>query len=81
MNIPNVKHFSHKLVERTKHHIKKVSQFIYEKGDPDFVDERKKEEPKEESFFDYFLNFFKRWEGSYIFSSLNKLLTQVSIIS
>ena len=42
MNIPNVKHFSHKLVERTKHHIKKVSQFIYEKGDPDFVDERTK---------------------------------------
>jgi len=60
VNIPNVKHLRHKIRERAKHHIQKVSKLIYEKGDPDFVDERKKEEPKEESFLDYFFNFFKR---------------------
>jgi len=29
-------------MKKAKHHIKKVSNIIYEKGDPDFVDERKK---------------------------------------
>ncbi|WP_415396153.1 hypothetical protein [Sulfurimonas sp. CS5] len=42
-------------MKKAKHHIKKVSNIIYEKGDPDFVDERKKTKPekKEESFFDF----------------------------
>lgn len=59
MNIPNVKHFSAKVVEKKKHHIKKVPQKEYEKGDPNFVDERKKsEKPKEEeSFLDSLFNF------------------------
>lgn len=60
MNIPNMKHFGHKIIEHTKHHIKKVSKIVYEKGDPDFVDERKKPEPpkeEEESFFESFFNF------------------------
>jgi len=61
MNIPNVKHFRHKVIERAKHHIQKVSELIYENGDPDFVDERKEpEEPKEESFFESLWNFFKK---------------------
>ena len=36
--------------ERAKKHIKRVSQDIFEKGDPDFVDERTKPyEPKKKA--------------------------------
>lgn len=60
MNIPNIKHFSSKVMEKAKKHVKKVSYIIYKKGDPNFVDERKKlESPKEESFFDSFFKFLK----------------------
>lgn len=60
MNIPNIKHFSRKVIKHAKHHVKKISQTIYEKGDPNFVDERKKSQsPKEESFFDSLFNFWK----------------------
>ena len=52
MNIPNIKHISRRVKERAKHHVKKVSQVIYEEGDPDFVDERKTaESTKEEKSF------------------------------
>ena len=59
MNIPNVKHFRHKVVAKVKKHVKKLSKAVYEKGDPDFVDERKKSDlpEKEESFFDFLFNF------------------------
>jgi len=60
MNIPNVKHFQRKVVDKVKHHVAKASKVLYEKGDPDFVDERKepKLEKEEESFFD---SLFKFW--------------------
>jgi len=62
MNIPNLKHFRHIIIKKTKHHIKKISKLEFEKGDPDFVDERiKPEQPKEEkSFFDSLFNFWKK---------------------
>ena len=61
MNIPNIKHMSHKIVEKAKRHVKKVSKLVYEKGDIDFVDERKKPEPqKKESFFDFLFNSGKK---------------------
>lgn len=62
MNVPNLKHFGRKVVEKVRKHIEKVSKRQYEKGDPDFVDERTKCElpKKEESFFDSLLNFGKK---------------------
>lgn len=62
MNIPNLKHFSRKIIKKTKHHIEKISKFEFEKGDPDFVDERKKPaSPKEEeSFFDFLFNLLRK---------------------
>lgn len=62
MNIPNLKHFSRKVVKKVKEHVEKASKVEYEKGDPDFVDERKKCElpKKEESFFDFLFNFWTK---------------------
>ena len=48
MNIPNIKHLSHRIIRRARHHIEKVSKTLYEKGDPDFVDERIKPELEKE---------------------------------
>lgn len=46
--------------EKPKKHIQKVSKDQFEKGDPDFIDERTSSyEPKENfSFFNFFLKDF-----------------------
>ncbi|MDQ7043287.1 MAG: hypothetical protein Q9M34_07115 [Sulfurimonas sp.] len=55
MNVPNIKHIGHRVIKKVKLHVQKVSKYIYEDGDPDFVDERiePKESKKEKSFFDF----------------------------
>lgn len=62
MNIPNIKHVQHKIMQKVKHHVAKVSKLVYEKGDPDFVDERKKPKlpKKEKSFFDSLFHLGKK---------------------
>ena len=54
MNIPNIKHFrTHNFEKEKPHkHVKKLPDNEYEKGDPNFVDERTKcELPKKEKSF------------------------------
>jgi len=51
MNIPNVKNTHIVDHKKEKKHVQKVSKAQYEKGDPEFVDERKKEKPQEEESF------------------------------
>lgn len=55
MNIPNIVHFrSHTFDKEDKphKHIKRISQAEFEKGDPDFVDERTKcDLPKKKETF------------------------------
>ena len=56
MNIPNIVHFRTNILvheDEPEKHIKKLSKLQYEKGDPNFVDERTKCElpkKKEKSF-------------------------------
>ena len=45
---------------KPKKHIKKVSQQIFEKGDPDFVDERHLEEEEAEEKKSFFSSLFTK---------------------
>ena len=65
MNIPNLKQLRPSIREKSTKHIKKLSKFLYNYGDPIFIDERKdflkdeeKIEPKKKSFIDSLISFF-----------------------
>ena len=54
------------IVTKPKKHIEKVSQNIFEKGDPDFVDERKIDDKKSGLRKSFFGSLFTDWPSQTI---------------